>query len=693
MKCKQIEKQPYLPCGRIPKGKMFFAAAAAVQLGDDRILLIDLYSRSDRKTPKMRAAYKKTEWAVYTVNTVCGGYWSTGSIAERRSYPRTLKLIEKGKWASVKNTAIRKEDQDRIFRFVSGKKAADKPWNSWIAELTSLEDDINREKERKKHDRLARQMEERHADTPDVPEAFEKWLEGLLSGWGFLYYRKKREKAEVRCSRCGESWEGRYRTPDTFGQMFERRIEEPKANAAGTCRYCGRTGIYKPAGRMRGAYGVSVTGYLIQPYRGSGIVLREFIVEKIMTLDGPEDVHIWERSRAYFEGDREQTDWHLAGMCGDYWSYQNVGGMANLRMKDGAVWPGSWALIHGTGFGYSGCREYLAKKAVDGGKELCPYWYLWNYGHKRYMEMFVRHGMWKLVDASLQSYDGIVNAGAGNAQDLLGIYPYRMKLLAKYEGDLRMLRILREERSGEKHFTEEMIIRLWNAGMSGRDVEEIIRYMGITRFLNRVEKYAGKRLGDGPGAGSIARTYLDYLEMQEMAGADMTDQIIQHPRDLNAAHAALVTAANEKKNAEHIAEKEQRFCHIPERFEALSGLYGYEEGGMIIRPAETAGEIILEGQTLHHCVGGDTYLGKHDEGKTIIFFLRAAAVKDVPYITVELDPKERRILQWYGVRDTKPDKAAVQPWLDRWEGMIRDHGSIRQAELEESLKTLSEAAT
>ena len=173
----------------------------------------------------------------------------------------------------------------------------------------------------------------------------------------------------------------------------------------------------------------------------------------------------------------------------------------------------------------------------------------------------------------------------------------------------------------------------------------------------------------------------------------MTDQIIQHPRDLKAAHDALVTAANDKKNAEHIAEKEQRYGMIRQRYEELDDLYRYEEDGLLIRPAGSAGEIIREGQILHHCVGGDTYLEKHDKGRTVILFLRTACAEGIPYITVELDPKERRILQWYGVRDTKPDRAAVQPWLDRWEGMIRDHGSIRQAELEESLQTLSEAAT
>lgn len=31
----------------------------------------------------------------------------------------------------------------------------------------------------------------------------------------------------------------------------------------------------------------------------------------------------------------------------------------------------------------------------------------------------------------------------------------------------------------------------------------------------------------------------------------------------------------------------------------------------------------MEGRTLHHCVGGDTYLGRHDRGESYILMLRA----------------------------------------------------------------------
>lgn len=46
--------------------------------------------------------------------------------------------------------------------------------------------------------------------------------------------------------------------------------------------------------------------------------------------------------------------------------------------------------------------------------------------------------------------------------------------------------------------------------------------------------------------------------------------------------------------------------------------------------------------------------------------LRFKAEPDVPYITVEIDAKNPRILQWYGDKDKKPDEKNMQSWLNTW---------------------------
>lgn len=59
-------------------------------------------------------------------------------------------------------------------------------------------------------------------------------------------------------------------------------------------------------------------------------------------------------------------------------------------------------------------------------------------------------------------------------------------------------------------------------------------------------------------------------------------------------------------------------------------------------------------------------MGKHNTGQTYILMLRFREEPDVPYITVEIDAKNPKILQWYGDKDRKPDKENMQKWLNTW---------------------------
>ena len=86
----------------------------------------------------------------------------------------------------------------------------------------------------------------------------------------------------------------------------------------------------------------------------------------------------------------------------------------------------------------------------------------------------------------------------------------------------------------------------------------------------------------------------------------------------------------------------------------------------MIRPARSAEEIVTEGRILHHCVGGDNYLRKHNEGETYILMLRQQEYLEVPYITVEINESNDRIIQWYGAHDRKPDEKNMQRWLDTY---------------------------
>ena len=80
---------------------------------------------------------------------------------------------------------------------------------------------------------------------------------------------------------------------------------------------------------------------------------------------------------------------------------------------------------------------------------------------------------------------------------------------------------------------------------------------------------------------------------------------------------------------------------------------------------------------LHHCVGGDSYLGKHNSGETYILMLRFKDMPETPYITVEIDRMDR-IVQWYGKHDKKPDEANMKKWIASYAEKLKG-GTLKTA--------------
>ena len=95
---------------------------------------------------------------------------------------------------------------------------------------------------------------------------------------------------------------------------------------------------------------------------------------------------------------------------------------------------------------------------------------------------------------------------------------------------------------------------------------------------------------------------------------------------------------------------------------------------VIVVPA-SAEEIVQEGKTLHHCVGG--YAARHINGQTTILFLRRARRPERSFLTIELYEDRGRVLirqihgyknEGYGNkrgRDKEEEYAwFLGPWLD-----------------------------
>lgn len=89
------------------------------------------------------------------------------------------------------------------------------------------------------------------------------------------------------------------------------------------------------------------------------------------------------------------------------------------------------------------------------------------------------------------------------------------------------------------------------------------------------------------------------------------------------------------------------------------------EGIKLILPHSTE-EFINEGEKLHHCVGRMEYNKKMADGKSLILFVRKIEDITKPYVTMEYDPKTKKIKQMYGDHDSVPEESVTDIINNHW---------------------------
>lgn len=164
-----------------------------------------------------------------------------------------------------------------------------------------------------------------------------------------------------------------------------------------------------------------------------------------------------------------------------------------------------------------------------------------------------------------------------------------------------------------------------------------------------------------------AATLADYWRMAQRTGMDLDDPVVRWPKELRRAHD---TAMQTQKLLE--AEcRSQDFAAMSLRLEGLC----WEHDGICIRPARSERELIEEGKTLHHCVGG--YGPQHIEGRCI-FFIRHTRRPERSWYTLNVDMKSKHILQNHGYKNEQVDGKTlkipqrVQEFVALWKEQVLD---------------------
>lgn len=422
--------------------------------------------------------------------------------------------------------------------------------------------------------------------------------------------------------------------------------------------------------------------------------MRYIQVEKEWTLgfiageNGNEMYNAYEKlsgvelARAYFEpGKKVQVDYnkHDPYVGKDFWDDCNLYGLSSIRINSGPILPETYDEMTGTMFQYSAMKEY-----TDSLMSTCnPVEYLECYMRTPQLEMLVKMHLIGVAEKLIKCQYGIIeDETATRPDEFLGIRKEKLKLLIKEKGDIGLLRVLQMEKRFMENWTDEQVQQLAETGLTYTQVALAKKYMTLQKFLNRIKKYACCDYGGCSRSvyriRHMASTYADYLSMRENRGYDLTNTVYQFPHDLDEAHEKMVEEVNKEKIDKRLKDVAARFPNIRYSYRKLRNKYYYEDDTYIIRPAKSAEEIVTEGRVLHHCVGGDNYLGKHDRGETYILFLGFKDTPNMQYVTVEIEATTPNILQWYGAHDKKPDQENIQKWLNRYIRMLVT-GTLRTA--------------
>lgn len=707
MKKKQIEKIPYLTLPKTSRKKdvKYIGVTAFKNVAHERHLFVEVYrnSKSTMDIPLVRIVLTKKDFGNYFPKT---DEWTRQKIETDHYYNHELLWSEREdrsiSWQqAVKiNILMSENDLDRIKKVCNVKVYNESKWWEYIYEH---EDNIvckaRSEAEHRKYERRRQALKEREENTPELPEQsiLERIDERFFRHKHILFYKKKGSFAKIACTKCGGVTDARWRAGISYESQFERWTIEPREGHLGNCPMCGAIGEYKCQGKVRSAIGKSTHVFLGQKYKETGMVFRyievskEWQLEEICGNDEPEMFNAREVmssveiARGYFEeGKKLQIDYHkhspYTGQ--DFWDDCNLYGQANISVKQAPILPETYAEMKGTMFQYSALREFVAAAG-----DTNPIDYMERYSHTPQIEMLTKLGMTEVVKELVSCRYGIVYSQYATRPDVfLGINKDKVKLLIEKKGNVKILKILQMERRIQQNWTAQQIESLAEIDAVQGDIERILSMMTLQKALNQIAKYAGCEFGTGCSSAMArikhtATTYFDYLSMRAQLGYNMSNTVYQKPRNLEVAHNKMMAEIDKKKVDRRMLEVAETYPLIRKNYRKLRKRYFFEDENFIIRPARSAEEIVQEGRILHHCVGGDTYLKKHNEQKSIILFLRFKEEQETPYITVEIEGE--RIVQWYGAHDKKPDEDRMQKWLNQYITRLKCQGTqnIEDADL------------
>lgn len=246
--------------------------------------------------------------------------------------------------------------------------------------------------------------------------------------------------------------------------------------------------------------------------------------------------------------------------------------------------------------------------------------------------------------------------GQGMFQRQIGVTKQYLPMLRQMDVTAYELGVIKK---ANEWVSPELLRMYRNFHLCGRAMTlgDVIEEVGLSRALHYLEKQ--RKSHPKESAGKLLVEYRDYLRMSKELRVDLSHKSVLLPSDVVEAHKTITARYNaaleeikmiegEKLNSEFQKKVNEHYSRL--------GITGFQKDGYCIVLPQLRTDLIKEGQSLNHCVGGDGYYKKCMIGTYMIFFVRKKDDPGKPFFTMEMDVTNGKIVQLYGFGDCSAPK-------------------------------------
>ena len=155
-------------------------------------------------------------------------------------------------------------------------------------------------------------------------------------------------------------------------------------------------------------------------------------------------------------------------------------------------------------------------------------------------------------------------------------------------------------------------------------------------------------------------SFVDYINACNFLGLNMNENKNRYPHNFQYWHDVRIDEMHSKQ-AEIDKEKRKKlyenFTNVANKYEALQRNL---KDNFVVIIAKSPQDLVVEGDTLHHCVGRMNYDQKFIKEESLIFFVRYKEYIETPFVTLEYSLSNHKILQCYADHDTKPEDKVLE---------------------------------